>query len=90
MAVTAPRLPEQRLARQFGEALRRRRKARGYTQDDLAAMIGTNRRFISELERGKGTSYLGPALAAAEALGLNLVALFDERRGGSAPALPPA
>ena len=30
------------------------------SQDDLASMIGTNRRFISGLERGKGTSYLGP------------------------------
>jgi len=30
-------------------------------------MIGTNRRFISELERGKGTSYLGSSLATAEA-----------------------
>jgi len=50
---------EQRLARQFGEYVRARRKALGYTPDDLAYMIGTNRRFISELERGKGTSYLG-------------------------------
>ncbi len=56
---------EQRLARQFGDSLRSRRKKLGYTQDDLASMIGANRRFISELERGKGTSYLGPALAAA-------------------------
>jgi len=30
-------------------------------------MIGTNRRFISGLERGKGTSYLGSSLATAEA-----------------------
>lgn len=52
-------------------------------------MIGTNRRFISELERGKGTSYLGPALAAAEALGINISMLFEDHRGAP-PALPKA
>lgn len=80
---------EQRLARQFGDGLRSRRKKLGYTQEDLASMIGTNRRFISELERGKGTSYLGPALAAAEALGLNLSSMFEDRQGVSSPSLPP-
>ncbi len=81
---------EQRLARQFGDSLRSRRKALGYTQDDLASMIGANRRFISELERGKGTSYLGTALAAAEALGINIASLFDERRSASSSSLPKA
>lgn len=81
---------EQRLARQFGDSLRSHRKKLGYTQDDLASMIGANRRFISELERGKGTSYLGPALAAAEALGVNISALFEKRRGAPSSSLPPA
>lgn len=70
---------EQRLAQEFGDGVRRRRKALGLTQEDLAAMIGTNRRFVSELERGKGTSYICPALAAAEALGVRLSSLFEER-----------
>jgi HTH-type transcriptional regulator/antitoxin HipB len=81
---------ERRLARQFGEGLRSRRKELGYTQDDLASLIGTNRRFISELERGKGTSYLGPALAAAEALGLNISSLFEGRHKALSSSLPPA
>lgn len=81
---------ELRLARQFGNSLRSRRKRLGYTQDDLASMIGANRRFISELERGKGTSYLGPALAAAEALGINLSSLFEKRRNAPSSSLPPA
>ena len=72
---------EQRLAQEFGDCVRRRRKALGLTQEDLATMIGTNRRFVSELERGKGTSYIGPALAAAEALGVRLSSLFEERTG---------
>ena len=80
---------ERRLARQFGDGLRSRRKVLGYTQEDVASMIGTNRRFISELERGKGTSHLGAALAAAEALGLNISSLFEERRNAiSSPLLP--
>ena len=73
------KLAEQRLAQEFGDGVRRRRKALGLTQEDLAAMIGTNRRFVSELERGKGTSYIGPALAAAEALGVRLSSLFEVR-----------
>ncbi len=73
------KLAELRLAQEFGDGVRRRRKALGLTQEDLAAMIGTNRRFVSELERGKGTSYIGPALAAAEALGVRLSSLFEER-----------
>ncbi len=73
------KLAEQRLAQEFGDGVRGRRKALGLTQEDLAAMIGTNRRFVSELERGKGTSYIGPALAAAEALGVRLSSLFEER-----------
>ncbi len=81
---------EQRLARQFGDSLRSRRKKLGYTQDDLASMIGANRRFISELERGKGTSYLGPALAAAEALGINISSLLEERRSAPTSSLPTA
>lgn len=83
------KLAERRLAREFGASLRHRRKTLGYTQEDLASMIGTNRRFISELERGKGTSYLGPALAAAEALGISISVLFEDHRGAR-PVLPEA
>ena len=79
----------QRLAREFGARLRHRRKTLGYTQENLASMIGTNRRFISELERGKGTSYLGPALTAAEALGIDISTLFEDQRGVH-PAMPGA
>ena len=82
------KMAEKRLSRQFGENLRSRRKELGFTQDELAGMIGANRRFISELERGKGTSYLGLALMAAEALGVNIPNAFDERRRSSSPRIP--
>lgn len=80
---------EERLARDFGAAIRARRKALGHTQADLAGMIGTNRRFVSELERGKGTSYLAPALAAAEALGLKIGTPFAHGPKASGSGLPP-
>lgn len=80
---------EERLAQEFGAAIRARRKALGHTQADLASMIGTNRRFVSELERGKGTSYLAPALAAAEALGMRIEGLFSEGPKSSGSMLPP-
>lgn len=80
---------EERLAREFGDAIRARRKALGYTQADLAGTIGTNRRFISELERGKGTSYLAPALAAAEALGMRIDNLLPAQQKSSRTMLPP-
>ncbi|AUQ74082.1 MULTISPECIES: helix-turn-helix domain-containing protein [Roseobacteraceae] len=80
---------EQRLAKAFGDGIRNRRKKLGYTQEKLASMIGSNRRFISELESGKGTSYLAPSLAAAEALGLNISTLFEQAARPSNTKLPP-
>ena len=66
-----------RNAEDFGRALRQRRRAVGLTQDEVAAVIGVNRRVIGELERGKPTVQLNIALRAAEALGLDL--FFRER-----------
>lgn len=56
----------------LGETLRARRRTLHLTQDDLAAVIGVNRRVVGELERGKGTVRLEIALAAARALGLDV------------------
>jgi HTH-type transcriptional regulator / antitoxin HipB len=57
---------------EFGEALRLRRHDLNLTQEDIASVIGVNRRVISELERGKGTVQLQIAMEAARALGLNI------------------
>lgn len=56
----------------FGRALRMRRGALNLTQEDLAGVIGVNRRVVSELERGKGTVRLEIALEAARALGMDV------------------
>lgn len=80
---------EQRLAELFGQGVRKRRRELGYTQAKLAELVGANRRAIGELERGKGTSYLGLSLAAAEALGLDIGGLFAPRSAKAGRNLPP-
>jgi HTH-type transcriptional regulator / antitoxin HipB len=57
---------------ELGAALNAQRKALGITQDELAGIVGVNRRVIGELERGKGTVRLAIALATARALGLDV------------------
>ncbi len=59
-------------ARQFGEALRKRRKELKYTQACLAEFSGFSVSFLSDLEHGKSTAELGKALYIANILGLDL------------------
>ena len=61
-------------ALQFGTAVASARKALGLTQRELALAINSGERFIVDLEAGKPTAQLGKALAAAQAVGLRLVA----------------
>ncbi len=58
---------------EFGGALRKRRKALGYTQVYIADVTGFSVSFISDLERGKETAELGKALYLANLLGLDLI-----------------
>ena len=57
---------------ELGRALRIRRKELDLSQEDVAGVIGVNRRVIGELERGKGTAQLQIALEMARALGLDV------------------
>lgn len=59
-------------AERLGEALRKRRKTLGLSQDDVAAVVGVNRRVVGELERGKATVQLDIVLRVAGALGLDV------------------
>lgn len=59
-------------AEDFGQLIRRRRRALGMTQLDLALTINAGERFIVELERGKSSCQLGKALKAAAAVGVRL------------------
>jgi HTH-type transcriptional regulator / antitoxin HipB len=57
---------------ELGNALRARRRELGLAQEDIAGVIGVNRRVIGELERGKGTVQLQIAMEVARALGLDV------------------
>jgi len=41
-----------------GKKLRKLRQNKDYTQEELAQLVGVNRRLIGEIEAGKGTSLL--------------------------------
>lgn len=58
----------------LGTALRSRRKRLGYTQEDLADMLGFSPRLVGEIERGRGTVGIDKVLAFATALGVDVVA----------------
>ena len=58
-------------AKDFGRALRQRRKALGYTQAFLSEFSGFSVTFISDLENGKSTAELGKAIYLANLLGLD-------------------
>ena len=61
-------------ASDFGAAIRKRRKALGYTQVFLSEAGGFSVSFISDLENGKATAELEKALALAALLGLDIFA----------------
>ncbi len=48
------------------------RKARSYSQQELADLAGVGRRFLSELEGGKPTAELGKVLQVLTALGIDV------------------
>ena len=53
-------------------ALRGRRVALGWSQAETAAVAGTSRKFVSEVEAGKDTVELGKVLSLADAMGLDI------------------
>ena len=60
-------------SKMFGEALKKRRKALGYTQRYISEFTGFSISFISDLENGKSTAELGKAIYLASMLGLDIV-----------------
>ena len=61
-------------AKDLGQILQQARKAQNLTQEDVAGLTGTGRRFISELENGKETSQIGKVILVLGALGVALIA----------------
>lgn len=74
----------------ISRAVARARVASGLTQADLAALAGTPRRYILELEQGKHPMYLRRLFTVLDVLGLELVvqprttrlALDDDGKAG--------
>lgn len=56
----------------IGKLIRDIRKQQGVTQEELAGISETGRRFISDVENGKNTTQTGKLLLVLKALGLNL------------------
>ena len=63
----------------FGEHVRRRRKARGWTQERLAEQAKLDRTYISGVERGVRNPTLLIAAAIAEALEVEVWELLIAR-----------
>ncbi|MHA4736283.1 helix-turn-helix domain-containing protein [Ensifer adhaerens] len=61
-----------RSARDFGVAIREKRKGLGWTQTELANRSGTGERFIVELESGKPSCQLEKALIVARTVGIEI------------------
>ncbi len=59
-------------AKEFGSAIRIRRKKLGYTQAQLADACGVGFMFVSQLENGKETTQLEKALRVANMVGLTI------------------
>ena len=81
-------------ARAFGRLVRERRRALGLRQEDVVLATGVGRRYLIELEAGKPTARLGPALMIARQLGI-VPALMHapaspDKGDGGLPDLPPA
>jgi transcriptional regulator with XRE-family HTH domain len=74
-------------ARAFGQMVRDRRKALGLRQEDVVLATGVGRRYLIELEAGKATARLGPALMIARQLGI-AVGLAPTDIGSELPPLP--
>lgn len=66
-------------ASQFGEAMRRFRKMRGLTQQEVADLAGCSIMYVSMLERGKETAELGKALKILDVLDVEVT--FKDRKG---------
>lgn len=61
-----------RSARDFGAAIREKRKVLGWTQTELASRSGTGERFIVELESGKPSCQLEKSLIVARTVGIEI------------------
>ena len=60
-------------AKEVGAVLRGRRKSLGYTQEQVATLMGCSPRLIGEMERGRATVGLQKMLDYATGLGIDVI-----------------
>jgi transcriptional regulator with XRE-family HTH domain len=63
----------------LGRQIRDLRRARGLTQEKLGERAGLSYKFIGEIERGTGNPTVATLLAISEALGIDVIHLFEPR-----------
>ncbi len=63
----------------LGTSVRRRRKALGLSQSDVADLVGVTRQTVGRLENGDPTVAVGTALAIIETLGLGSLPVVADR-----------
>lgn len=68
-------------ASDIGAAIRAKRTAIGFRQEELAALAGVGPRFLSEIENGKESAEVGKVLHVLHRLGLEVLI---RPRGGDA------
>ncbi|WP_422390130.1 helix-turn-helix transcriptional regulator [Arthrobacter sp. N1] len=64
----------------LGERIRKARKGRGLSQQDLARELKVSRKFVGDLEGGKESASLGLALRAVNHLDIDLGTRTEDRR----------
>jgi transcriptional regulator with XRE-family HTH domain len=62
----------------LGDAIRRHRKAHDLSQEELAQIVGMDRSYLGQVERGENSIALLPLAQIAEALGMSLAALMAD------------
>lgn len=71
-------MAEEKLAKRFGELVRRLRVERGYSQEEFSFRVGLHQTYVSSVERGERNVTIGTADRIAKALGITLSELFGE------------
>lgn len=66
-----------KICEKFGKNLKSIRKAKGYTQEALAAKVGIHETYVGKIESGKSNISLKMIYRISRALDIKLVEMFD-------------
>ena len=62
----------------LGRNIQRLRRAKGYTQQQLAEMVGISTNYLSDIERGKNSARIDKLVAVINALGCSADDIFED------------